>query len=349
MYFSRFGLTLYFEFRDEENPVDRRRFLFTLGGAGGLAALGALPAWRTRGLEKTERRSRALGAEVSITALHEDLRQAERAVDAAFEELERIEEVMSLYRPHSQLSTLNRDGVLENPHPYLVQVLRAGTDLSRSSGGAFDVTVQPLWALYSEAKRSGRLPERAAIEEATRRVDWRRVEISPERIRLGAGMSITLNGIAQGFAADRVRAALEARGVRHALVDTGEFGVLGRKADGTPWTLGIQHPRRPDAYVALARLEGRFLSTSGDYATSFSEDFRHHHIFDPRTGLSPTEFSSVSVAARTGMESDALTKVLFVLGLEKGLERLRATPGADALVVFKDGRVLSTEGFPRLA
>lgn len=328
--------------------MDRRRFLFTLGGAGGLAALGALPAWPSRELRKAERRSRALGAEVSITALHEDPRQAEGAIDDAFAELEWIEEVMSLYRPNSQLSRLNRYGLLENPHPYLVEVLRAGADMSRASDGAFDVTVQPLWSLYSEAKKNGRLPGPAAIDEATRCVDWRRVEISPERIRLGAGMAITLNGIAQGFAADRVRAALQARGVRHALVDTGEFGVLGRKADGTPWTLGIQHPRRPDAYVALARLEERFLSTSGDYATTFSEDFRHHHIFDPRTGLSPTELSSVSVAARTGMESDALTKVVFVLGVEKGLERLRATPGADALVVFKDGRVLATDGFPRL-
>jgi thiamine biosynthesis lipoprotein len=162
-------------------------------------------------------------------------------------------------------------------------------------------------------------------------------------------MAVTLNGIAQGFAADRVRAALQARGVRHALVNTGEFGSLGRKSDGTPWTVGIQHPRRPDAYLALAALEERFLSTSGDYATSFSDDFRHNHIFDPRTGLSPTEFSSVTVLARTGMEADALTKVLFVGGLGRGLDLVRAVPGADALCVLKDGRTMLTDGFPRIA
>ena len=146
-----------------------------------------------------------------------------------------------------------------------------------------------------------------------------------------------------------MQAALRARGIRHALVDTGEFGALGRRADGAPWTVGIQHPRRPDAYVALAALEDRFLSTSGDYATTFSDDFLHNHIFDPRTGLSPSEFSSVTVLARSGMEADALTKVLFVQGLGRGLDHVRSIPGADALCVLKDGRMVSTNGFPRVA
>jgi thiamine biosynthesis lipoprotein len=229
-------------------------------------------------------------------------------------------------------------------------VLRAAAAVSARSDGAFDATVQPLWKLYAGAKKAGALPGPEAVREAAGRVDWRKVDVSPDRIRfLGAGMAVTLNGIAQGFAADRVRAALQARGVRHALVNTGEFGSLGRKADGTPWTVGIQHPRQADAYVALASLEERFLSTSGDYATSFSDDFRHNHIFDPRTGLSPTEFSSVTILARTGMEADALTKVLFVRGLEKGLELVRSAPGADALCVFKDGRMIQTDGFPRIA
>ena len=181
-------------------------------------------------------------------------------------------------------------------------------------------------------------------------MDWRRVEIGPRRIRLaGPGTAVTLNGIAQGYAADRVRDVLLSRGVRHALVNTGEFGSLGRNADGNAWTVGIQHPRQPDAYLALTRLDGRFLSTSGDYATAFSPDFLHHHIFDPRTGLSPVEFSSVTILARTGMESDALTKVLFVLGVEKGLDQIRAVPGADALCLLKDGRRVSTAGFPRIS
>ena len=246
----------------------RRRFLFLMGGAGGLAALGLAGKNSTR-LKSFSRTSWALGADVTLTVLHDDRRTAEGAIDDAFGELDRIEEAMSLYRPHSQLCRLNRDGILENPDPYLVEVLRAAAAVSARSDGAFDATVQPLWKLYADAKKAGALPGPKAVREAAGRVDWRKVDVSPDRIRfLGAGMAVTLNGIAQGFAADRVRAALQARGVRHALVNTGEFGSLGRKADGTPWTVGIQHPRQADAYVALASLEERFLSTSGDYATS---------------------------------------------------------------------------------
>jgi FAD:protein FMN transferase len=330
-----------------QSSTSRRRFLFLMGGAGGLAAFGAL---RPRGLDQAQRTSWALGADVTLTALHEDRAVAEGAIDDAFAELHRIEEAMSLYRPHSQLCRLNREGVLDNPDPYLVEVLRAAADMAARSDGAFDATVQPLWQVYAEAKKAGRLPDDDAVRAAARRVDWRKVDVASDRIRFrGEGMAVTLNGIAQGFASDRVGAALRARGVRHALVNTGEFGSLGRKADGTPWTVGIQHPRRPDAWLALASLEDRFLSTSGDYATPFSDDLRHHHIFDPRTGLSPTDFSSVTVLARTGMEADALTKVLFVRGPQKGLDLVRATPGADALCVLKDGRTISTDGFPRVS
>ncbi len=336
--------------QDRGSLPSRRRFLFLVGGAGGLASLGLMSGFRSGGLHKAERSDRALGADVSITALHEDPRNAAQAVDAAFAELDRIEETMSLYRPHSQLCRLNREGILDNPDPSLVEVLSAARSVSERSDGAFDATVQPLWQLYAEAQKEGRLPEATAVEDARGKVDWRRVEISPRRIRLqGRGTAVTLNGIAQGYASDRVREVLRSRGVRQALVNTGEFGSLGRKADGSPWTVGIQHPRQPDAYIALARLEDRFLSTSGDYATLFSPDFRHHHIFDPRTGLSPGDFSSVTILARTGMEADALTKVLFVLGLEKGLEQVLSVPGADALCVLKDGRMVTTRDFPRVS
>jgi len=317
------------------------------GGAAGLATLGLL---RSGGrLERVERSSRALGAQVSIVALHDDSREAGRAIDASFAELEQVEQVMSLYRPESQLSRLNRDGVLENPHPWLVSVLESARATSVRSGGAFDATVQPLWDLYAAAKKAGGVPSAEAVEEARGRVDWRAVEISAGRIVLhGEGRAVTLNGIAQGFACDRVRAVLQARGIRHALVDTGELGALGRRADGGPWTAGIQHPRQPDAWLAIAALDDRFLATSGDYATRFSDDFRHNHILDPRTGRSPEEFSSVSVLARTGTEADALSTTLFVLGAEEGLRLVASTPGADALFAFKDGRTTATSGFPKV-
>jgi len=180
-------------------------------------------------------------------------------------------------------------------------------------------------------------------------VDWRQVEVGPRRISLRPGMAVTLNGIAQGFAADRVREVLRAHGVRHALVDAGEFHGMGRKPDGDAWRVGVQHPRRPDAWAALAALEDRFLATSGDYATPFSDDFKSHHIFDPSTGRSPEELASATILAPSGLEADALSTAVFVLGGRKGLALAASRPGVDALLIRKDGTELRTPNFPGVA
>lgn len=347
---------------------NRRRFLLVsaglsaaagMGGAGWLFSSGRRSGIRQNSegttnfaafesnLQRVTRNSRALGSQVSITALHDSSKRAEQAIAAAFAEIETVEQVMSLYRPESQLCRLNASGTLNDPHPYLVEVLRQAESVARESGGAFDVTVQPLWQLYAAAHKQGVLPDEAAVAAAKRKVDWRQVRVSATRISLRSdGTAITLNGIAQGFAADRAMAALRDHGIEHTLVDTGEIAPLGTKEDREPWKAGIQHPREPEAYVALAQLAGRCLATSGDYATTFSPNRQYNHLFDPRTGRSPEELSSVSIAAPTAMQADALSTALFVLGSARGLALVERLAGVDALFVLKDGRLRATAGFP---
>lgn len=271
-----------------------------------------------------------------MTALHTAESVAQAALGEAFAELERIESVMSLYRPESQISRLNREGVLQNPDASLVEVLRFAGDVAEKSGGAFDVTVQPLWVLQ------GAKPDAVTLGL----VDWRKVELDVPRIKLAPGMAITLNGIAQGFAADAAMRVMREHGVEHALIDAGEFSAHGSNAENAPWRIGIQHPRERDAFAALAKLENRCLATSGDYETAFSDDFSRHHIFDPHTGESPGELASVSVLAPTAMVADALSTTLFVLGAKRGIDFLRHYPGTDALLILKNGRRVATSGFP---
>ena len=137
----------------------RRKFLLTLGSVGGVAVAGgwfwSLADARHQTGCLVRRKGYAMGAEVSITAIHENLSLAERAVDAAFAELRTVQSVMSLYLPQSQLSRLNREGVLKNPHSYLVKVLAKAQVMSAASDGDFYVTVQPLWNVYSAATQRG--------------------------------------------------------------------------------------------------------------------------------------------------------------------------------------------------
>ena len=330
-------------------PLPRRNFLWALGATGlSLEALAAKEA----PLVRAQQTAKALGSAVSITVYHKTEAQAQAALRAAFAELERVEALLSIYRPNSEVSRLNRDGQLQRPSQDLLNVLRHAQALAKATDGAFDVTVQPLWELFATAKQNNVKPPGAQVQAAQQKVGWRHLNVTKDRVRfMRPGMKLTLNGIAQGYASDCVEAALRRAGVQHALVDTGEVNSLGTKpaakeAAEAGWKVGIQHPRQREAYLALAQLRGRCLATSGDYATTFTPDFRSHHIFDPHTGQSPEQLSSVSIAARTGMEADALSTAVFVLGMERGLKLLQQTPGADALLVQKNGRSLRTPNFP---
>ena len=314
--------------------VTRRRFFYLAAGTGGALML------RPPGFQAYSRKSWALGSDTSITLWHDDSRAAGAALTDAFETIDAVEDLMSLYRPSSQLCQLNQLGALENPHPDLLQVMRYAQRLSESSAGAFDITVQPLW--LSEL---GDRPHRVDDLDL---VDWRQLKISATQIRFGKlGMQATLNGIAQGFAADKVAATLARHGIRHALIDTGEIASLGKRKGTENWNVGVQHPRNEEAFLCLTGLSDRCLATSGDYATTFTDDFSQHHLIDPSTGHSPQELSSVTVAASSAMEADALSTAAFVLGLQKGMALIEQVPGADAMMVRKtDGRSFASREFP---
>ena len=156
-------------------------------------------------------------------------------------------------------------------------------------------------------------------------------------------MGITLNGIAQGFAADLVVARLQALGIRHALIDTGEWAALGTPEPHRDWKLGVADPRDARAVLARVAMDGRCMATSADNQCSFSPDFQHHHIFDPATGYSPSGLSCVAVLAPSCALADALTKVMFVAGFQHALQLAKAW-NVDVLVVDKKGMWQASAG-----
>jgi thiamine biosynthesis lipoprotein len=331
--------------------MKRRKFIFCLAGTAAVGLTGWQLAGRSQAgrLVKVTRNGFALGTQVSLTVFHTSARKAEKAITKAFEELDRVENIMSLYRPESQLCQLNRNGQLDNPHPDLVEVLNQSIAMAQTTDGAFDITIQPLWKLHFDHAQAGSQPGKAEIKEALARVDWRAVDVSPHHIRLtGRNQAITLNGIAQGFAADCVARILADHGVESALIDTGEFGAIGSHAEKDAWTIGIKHPRNEDKLLGLAPLKGQCLATSGDYETRFSDDYRQHHLLDPKTGQSPAGLSSVTVIAATATQADALSTAAFLMDLADGKALIDSTPDAEALFVTKNGETVRTVGFPAI-
>ena len=312
----------------------RRAFI---GAALGLAAGGVAAAslhWHERSLV-------ALGTTLRLRLAAGSAAQASAALDAAVAAVRRVEAAMSLFRPDSELVRLNREGRLESPSANLRTVLQAALRVAQRSGGAFDPTVQPLWQAYEAAHLRGRLPNAAELRAARQAVGWRGVRLRADAVVLRPGMALTLNGIAQGHAADAAREALRARGVAHALLDCGETAAWGRSPRGDAWTLAIEDPRDPTRALTALRCDGRAVATSADHRSTFSPDRRHHHILDPATGDSPPALSSVTVLAPSAMQADALTKVMFIAGPAR-IAVLAHAWGVGVLWVDKAGRWQAT-------
>jgi thiamine biosynthesis lipoprotein len=320
-------------------PMTRRRFIAITAAAGGLPLLPLAPSPAAPLLRVWS--GAALGCDATLQIHHPDPATADRLIEASLAEVRRLEHIMSLYRPDSALSLLNRDGVLEDPPFDLVRVLSEARSYSVLSGGAFDVTVQPLWDLYAghfskpDASPDGPPPD--AIAEAVARVSHEALEVDPERLRFARpGMGVTLNGIGQGYITDRVVELLRAGGVEHALVDMGKTRAIGGHPAGGPWSVGLEDPRTPGTIAERIPLVDRAVATAGGYGTLFDAAGRFNHIFEPWSGRTSWRWLSVSVESRTATESNALANAFALMPKEATAAVVRSL-GVTAHFVRPDG------------
>lgn len=317
-------------------PLPRRRFLAIAASAAclsaGMARAAAPLSVRWQG--------RALGGEAEIILEHPDAAFASAALADCVAEIERLEAVLSLYRPDSALCRLNAAGVLDAPPLDLVRALGDAAAVSAASGGAFDVTVQPLWQLHAQARaNTGEPPPPAAMEAARRLVDWRQVEIAGGRIRFARpGMAVTLNGLAQGYVSDRVTDLLRRRGFANALVDLGEISALGAHADARPWQIAVRDPADPDRPLRRLTLIGGGMATSEALGSSFAPGGTFGHLVDPASGQSALAVSSVTVRAASATLADGLSTAIAVAGRDRAGQILSHFPGTRALIKSADGR-----------
>lgn len=322
------------------STMSRRRSLSIIAG---MTAAAAMPAFAA--MPEIHRWSGvALGAEASLALYHSDSAQAAAIISACVAELRRLEGILSLYEPGSALCALNRRGRLDAPPPELTSILREAKRYGLISGGAFDVSVQPLWRLFfdhfvrPEADPSG--PPAALVEAMRRTVDFRAIAVDDDAIRLQRpGMGVTLNGIAQGWITDRIADLLRARGLDNILLDLGEQRALGGHADGRPWRVGIADPRQPDRILRRLDLKDRAMATSGGYGFTFDPQGRFGHILDPESGRSADAWAGVTVTAPTATQADALSTAVSAAPRQAAAAILAAMPGCHALCVGWDGSV----------
>lgn len=347
---------------------ERRRVLgWGLGlGASLPFAMSAQARDSAAALHWHEAATLALGTTVSVRVGHAAAEQAQRAAAAAMSAVAEVDAALSLFRADSALARLNRERELATPPPALIHALRWAQRAWRASGGRFDPSVQPLWRTWFETAQQGRQPTASEVARGRALLGFEQLALDAQHLRLPApGMALTLNGIAQGVAADAARQALRQHGIQHALVDTGEWVAMGsaprapmpgapvgdasaRSAAGDAWRLGIAAPAQqdnpvPSALLATLLADGRAVACSADDKLSFTPDRREHHVLDPRTGHSPRVLAMVVVAAPWAAWADAMTKPLMMGTAAQALAWARRV-GVDVLVVDKAGRWQASAG-----
>lgn len=293
-----------------------------------------------------------MGTSFQIQIVTSDVPAGKAAIEAAFAEVVRVEELLSEWKETSEISAVNRaagESEAIKVGPELFEVIERAHEISEMTFGAFDITYASCGHLWSF--RESRIPTDEELRKCLPRVDYRRVEIDrgTRRIRLpDSDMKIGISGIGKGYGVDRAAAVLESRGVKNYTVDGGgDLRIRGRNESG-PWSIGLADPRKPGALTGAIMVDAGAVVTSGDYHLYFERDGqRYHHILDPRTGKPADDSVAVTVLAPTAMDADALATGLFVLGPQSGLELVEKLPSVEALITGSDLMQHASSGFPK--
>jgi thiamine biosynthesis lipoprotein len=321
------------------------RCFLLLGWLTVLRVVGAdLPTWTWTG--------ETMGSRYRVTVVappdSAELRaRLEREVEQRLQEINRQ---MSHYLPDSELSRFNRapEGEAVRVGVELATVTRFALEMSRRSGGAFDPTLAPLINLWGFGEQGPVLapPAEEAVQKARELVGWQAIEVTPqnELRKRKAGASLNLSALAKGYAVDEMWRVLQRHQLTNVYVSiAGEIRVAGHNARGGPWRIGISAPlelwRENDPLAAAVELRDTAISTSGDYQKFFhdAQGRRLAHILDPRTGRPVQhQLGSVTVVAPEGMQADALSTTLFVLGPEEGLKFVEGWTNAAALFIVRE-------------
>lgn len=274
-------------------------------------------------------------------------------LEKAEEILGRLESEMTIWdRPEpSEMMKLNiasgKESILLPPDS--AQVLRTALKYAGLTGGAFDPTVGNLVKAWGVATDNPRVPSREEIQKGLDLAGWKLVQDTPEGFYLPKeGMVLDLGAIAKGYAADRLRELFLEEGLNSGIIDLGgNLFLLGQKADGSLWKVGVQDPFLPRGnYLGILPVRDKSLVTSGIYERNFEVDGKsYHHILDPATGWpADNELAGVTIVHNPSVEADALSTAVFVMGLPRGWDFILSQPEAEAVFVTRDRKIYLTPG-----
>jgi thiamine biosynthesis lipoprotein len=311
-----------------------------------------------REVKKAEDTLFALDTYITFKVIGGD--QPRAGLDAAIERIKEIEQRMSATLPDSDISRINENAGVQpvKVHEDTFFVIQKALEYATKTGGAFDISMLPISRLWDITGENPRVPSQQEITERLSLVDYKKVKLNEADHTVyleKKGMGIDLGGIAKGYTGDEVVRILKEHGVTNALINLGgNIVVINGKEDGSPWRIGIQNPRIEEdkeqrKHAAVVETKGNAVVTSGDYERYMTEIYqetgeRYHHLFDPKTGYpAKNGVISVTILAENGIDADALTTSLFVLGLQDGLRLANSLQGVSAMMITEDKEIWFSE------
>lgn len=282
-----------------------------------------------------------MGTSMQVQAIGGDEAARRAAIDEAFAAMAEVDRLMSNYRTDSELSHVNREAartpvVVSDP---LLRVIEAGQRVSAASNGAFDVTVGPLVRLWGFRDRVAHVPSAAELTAVRPLVDYHQLLIDGAKHTIGfarEGMEIDLGGIAKGFAVEIAANVLRRRGLGGFIDAGGNQYMVGTPPGKTSWTVGIKNPDDPKRLIGVVEVKGGSVSTSANDANALvAQGRRYGHLLDPHT-LQPSSASlSATILSEDGTLADAMSKAAFILGPQKGMALVEATPGMACVIAYR--------------
>ena len=274
-----------------------------------------------------------MGTFVTIVANHPDLYEAKYAVQSAFDEINRVVNLMSVHKFNSEVSSLNKNGFCIDISEDTRYVICRANYFSELSDGAFDITILPILQLWERKRKEGALPADEEICRSLELVNYRNIVLGNSDIKFARyGMNITLAGAAKGYAIDRAIQDLKKNNIKHALVNGGgDIRVNGGKTKDLPWKIRILDPRSAGKVFTTIDLYNKSVATSGTYKRFFND------LISPRDGKPAQEILSSTIITEEAIDSDILATSVIVLGKKESMRMFRELSDVKYLIITRDG------------
>jgi thiamine biosynthesis lipoprotein len=291
----------------------------------------------------------AMGTMIEIILMGDDEEPANQAALQAFQEMKRIEILMSPWLDSSDVTQINRSAGKKRVKisPETFEVIQKAQEISELSEGGFDITIGPLTELWRKAREKKIPPSIEEVKEKLDLVNFKNIEVDQERevFLKKKGMAIDLGGIAKGYAVDRAFNLLKSLGYINLIVNAGGDLRVGGLKNNQPWSIGIQNPRESQKILARISVSDMAVTTSGDYEKYFFyRGKRYHHIFNPKDSFPIESCQSVTIVTKDCITADGLATAVFVLGAEKGYSLCQKLEGVDCLIVDKERKIIFSPG-----